>query len=182
MDQENHSFCVLGSNLSKNIQFSTFNEKKKKKKNTYYDPLPWTCLLKLSVDGWWGKGGGKSIPITNFNFGKNLNFVYNCRSCTLVHELPERHYGDNWKGSSFSWFHLNMLILLLLDWNTFCCKSPVTTNIVPLLYGELLLVSENLLEPNIDTIKFTFTNDTQNDLTLKRIRVSTLHKHHYVGH
>ena len=30
--------------------------------------------------------------------------------------------------------------------------------------------------------QFTFTNDTQNHLTLKRIRVSTLHKHHYNGH
>lgn len=67
---------------TKNIQFSILNEKKL---NTYYAPLPWTWLLKLRVDGWWGGGGGKSIPITNFHFRKNLNFVYNSRSCTLVH-------------------------------------------------------------------------------------------------
>ena len=62
-------------------------------------------------------------------------------SCAQVHELPQSHCGDNWKGTLFSWLHLHYAYLASVRFeHSVCCGSLMATcNIVTRRFNKIYL-------------------------------------------
>ena len=95
-------------------------------------------------------------------------YVRWCTLCAQVHELPQSHCGDNWKGTLFSWLHIyiererkkerNIYICMYLSFQIkykFRLMHPMLEHSVT----HNSTISQNLLkriEKNIMNYRFTF--------------------------
>ena len=70
----------------------------------------------------------------------------NCTSCAQVNELPQRHCGDSWEGTLFSWLHIYYAYFTSVQFEQSGCYGSLMTNHSNLYYAPCLELDEGSLD------------------------------------